>query len=191
MRDFVGPFPDLKRWVFRLLLLTFVGACASQPRELESVERLVSLVEQRLSLMDGVARSKWTSGAPIEDLPRERQIISAIGGEASAYGLERAFVEEFFRAQIEASKVIQRARFATWTASRQPPFAQPPDLQREIRPQLDALNPALLHALADAQAALRLPRTSSELSRRIERRREDGAAYAVALAPLRRASAQP
>ncbi len=84
--------------------------------------------------MDDVARNKWNSGAPIEDLPREREIIDALGKQAASYGLDAGIAREFFRAQIEASKIIQRTRFAEWRAAGQPKFESVRDLGKEIRP---------------------------------------------------------
>ena len=98
--------------------------------------------------MDDVARNKWNTGAPIEDLPREAEIIDGLGKQAAAYGLDSAMVRDFFRAQVEASKIMQRKRFSEWRARKQPPFKNPPDLRDKIRPALDALTPELMRALA-------------------------------------------
>ena len=105
--------------------------------------------------MDDVARNKWNSGAPIEDLPREREIIESLGRQAPEYGLDPVFARDFFRSQIEASKIIQRTRFAEWRVQNQPPFTIVPDLRDTIRPALDALTPELMKSLAAAMPVLR------------------------------------
>jgi chorismate mutase-like protein len=107
--------------------------------------------------MDDVARNKWNSGAAIEDLPREREIIDGLGRQAPGYGLDATIAKDFFRAQIEASKIIQNARFAEWRAQNHPPFANIPDLRDKIRPALDALTPQMMKALAAALPALKAP----------------------------------
>src|SRR3954469_4960719 len=141
-----------------LLILVFAGCVvpAATP-DTGNVDRLLMLIGQRLDYMNDVARNKWNSGAPIEDLPREREIIETLGQQAAGYGLDAATARDFFRAQIEASKIIQHTRFAEWRAANQPPFKSVPDLRDKIRPALDALTPRLMQALADAQPALQTP----------------------------------
>ena len=139
--------------VFFLLL----AGCAAPPPAVDNakIDRILVLIGQRLGYMDDVARNKWNSGAPIEDLPREREIIESLGRQAPAYGLDADIARDFFRAQIEASKIIQRTRFAEWRARSQPPFKNMPDLRDTIRPALDALTPELMKALADGLPVLR------------------------------------
>lgn len=145
---------------------------------------LLDLIARRLALADAVARSKWNSGAPVEDLPREQAIVDAIGREAPRYGLTPAFAMDFFRAQIEASKVAQRALLAQWRVEARPPFADAPDLQRDVRPQLDALTPQLLDALARALPALAGPAARARLGAFVA----GSAARAAAVAPLSRSA---
>jgi chorismate mutase len=51
---------------------------------------------------------------------------------------------------VEASKAVQHALHAEWTAKRQPPFAKVADLGTDIRPMLDRLTPAMMQALPEA-----------------------------------------
>lgn len=148
--------PARRRFIVVLGAL-LVGGCAAPPAapDTQKLDRLLALIGQRLGYMDDVARNKWNTGAAIEDLPREREIIDGLGRQAGGYGLDPAFVREFFRAQIEASKIIQRARFAEWKDRNQPPFRDPPDLRGKIRPALDALTPQLMRALAEAVPVLK------------------------------------
>jgi len=155
----------------------------------DPISNLLGLIEQRLTLADDVARSKWNSGAPVEDLAREKEIAHAIGAKAPAYGLEPALAGRFFRAQIEASKIVQNAWLTAWRAEQRPVFVNNPDLQRDIRPQLDRLTPALLAALAQAVPALRAPGGAARLQARaamLNRAETDGEALEAAIAPLRR-----
>jgi len=135
-------------------------------------------------------RRRWNSGTPIEDLPREREIIEAIGRETPVHGLDPEIARDFFRAQIEASKIIQNARFAEWRARNQPPFADIPDLRNQIRPALDALTPAMLRTLAEAMSALQTPRARAEVEVRatiiVTGAQADAPARATAVAPLKR-----
>jgi len=101
-----------------------------------------------------VARTKWNTKSPIEDPFREKQIIDGVATTATEYGLDPQVARTFFIAQLEASKVVQRALHAEWTAKRQPPFATVADLGRDIRPVLDRLTPAMMRALPEALPVL-------------------------------------
>ena len=161
-----------------LVLLSICGCAAINPHQI-ALDKLLTLIEQRLALADEVARSKWNSGAAVEDLARENEIVETIGRDAGKYGLDPAFARSFFRAQIEASKLAQNAHLAQWRAARQPPFADAPDLQRDIRPQLDRLTPLMLDALSRSLPALHAP----DAAMRLQARAGD-AAHAAALQPL-------
>ena len=154
---------------------------------------LRDLIGERLALMPDVARYKWNTRGPIEDLPREQQIIAGLKRQAEAMGIPARWAEDFFRAQIEAAKVIQRELFARWTAERAGPFPQAPDLATVTRPRLDALTPRLLRELAAAWPALSDPGQSSRVTREMESLAMDGvislAAARVALAPFGRTEA--
>ena len=177
-----------------LLLAALFTGCAAQPpaADVEKIDRVLHLIQERLGYMDDVARNKWNSGAPIEDLPREREIIAVIGQRAAGYGLDAKIAQDFFRAQIEASKVIQNARFREWRAQSQPPFRHLPDLRDEIRPALDALTPAMMSALAAALPALRAPGVPAVIDARAAAIATTMPAAAPALetavAPLKRVS---
>ena len=151
---------DSLRYIAAALFFLLLAGCATQPPaapDVGKIDRVLVLVAERLSYMDDVARNKWNSGAPIEDLPREREIIDGLGRQAADYGLDAGTARDFFRAQIEASKTIQRARFAQWRAQNQPPFKNPRDLRDTIRPALDALTPELMKSLAAAVPVLQSP----------------------------------
>ena len=109
---------------------------------------LPGLIEERLSLMTDVARTKWNNGSAIEDPVREQQLLADVGGKAQALGLSADWAQHFFRLQIEAAKEIQYCLFAQWTAAGQKPFQEVQDLRTTIRPQLDRLTVHLLQELA-------------------------------------------
>ncbi|MFC5475610.1 gamma subclass chorismate mutase AroQ [Paraherbaspirillum soli] len=122
-----------------------------------NLEPLRRLMDERLSLMPDVARYKWNTKSAIDDLPREQKIIDGLTAKALALGVPAAWAEQFFRAQIEAAKVIQREHFARWEKAGMGSFADVPDLGAEIRPRLDALTSQLLRELAVAWPALADP----------------------------------
>ena len=169
--------------------LLLAGCAAPQPADdSDRIDRVLRLIGERLGYMDDVARSKWVSGAPIEDLPREREIVDAIGRQAAGYGLEPAIAMDFMRAQIEASKIIQRTRFDEWRARGQLPFTDVSDLRGQIRPALDALTPQMLRALAAAMPALRAPGAAALVGARaavpVTGAPADAPAWQTAVAPL-------
>lgn len=125
---------------------------------------LLALMDERLKLMPDVARHKWNKQAAIEDLPREQLIIAALGRQAGQAGVPAAWAEGFFRAQIDAAKTEQRRLFARWRQEGAGRFEGVPDLERDVRPRLDALTPKLLAALTASWAALGDPARRAEVA---------------------------
>lgn len=171
-------------------LLLLAGCATKTARAVDSAagDRLLRLVAARLDVAPAVARSKWNSHAAIEDPVREAQVVANVAAQAADYGLSGQLAESFFRAQIEASKIVQRALHAEWTARRQGRFSTVADLDRDIRPVLDRLTPELLRALAAAAADLSDPagrrwfeRHSRSIVTPVPGRRD---AVRMALAPL-------
>jgi chorismate mutase-like protein len=118
------------------------------------LEPLRQAIDQRLLLARDVARAKWNAKAAIEDLPREEQVIAAAVRQGAALGLQEAWIRSVFRAQIEASKTVQRELYRRWQAEDAGRFDDAPDLANTIRPELDRLTTQLLRAMADNQALL-------------------------------------
>jgi chorismate mutase len=109
---------------------------------------LIALVSQRLALAEPVARWKWANHEPITDEPREAALLKQVEQRARAAEVDPEFAQQFFRDQIDASKDVQNALFASWRAVRAAPEGTPPDLARDTRPKLDQLTRSLLSALA-------------------------------------------
>lgn len=141
------------------------------------LERLRQLIDARLLLARDVARAKWNTKGPIEDLPREQRIIEGLGQRAAVLGLPSSWAESFFRAQIEASKTVQRELFAQWHETKAGRFEGTPDLAKDIRPALDALTPRLLSALAENAKVLQDPAHRADVARAL------GSLDAAALSP--------
>nr|WP_322399782.1 gamma subclass chorismate mutase AroQ [Massilia sp. Gc5] len=118
------------------------------------LEPLRQAIDQRLLLARDVARAKWNVKAAIEDLPREEQVIAAAVRQGRALGLPEAWIRSVFRAQIEASKTVQRELYRRWQAGDAGRFDDAPDLAHTIRPELDRLTAQLLRSMADNEALL-------------------------------------
>ena len=164
------------------------------PRRLErwlafpwGLEPLREAIDQRLLLAQDVARAKWNAKAAIEDLPREEQVIAAAVRQGQALGLPDAWVRTVFRAQIEASKTVQRALYRRWQAEDAGRFDDAPDLAKTIRPELDRLTAQLLRAMADNQAVLHDGDRKADVAvamQPLQARAFDPAAAGQALAPF-------
>ncbi|MYM31964.1 gamma subclass chorismate mutase AroQ [Duganella sp. CY15W] len=146
-----------------------------------ALEPLRQAIDERLLLAEAVARAKWNIQAPIEDLPREAQVIAAAVQQGRTLGLPDAWVAAVFKAQIEASKTVQRELYAKWKAQQAGHFDDAPDLAKTIRPQLDRITTQLLRAMADNQAKLK---DTARLIRPLEAAAISPAAAAQALTPL-------
>jgi chorismate mutase len=68
--------------------------------------------------------------------------------EGKTEGLDPAVVSRFFRAQIEANKVVQSSLLSTWHRVGKAPDHQTKDLATTIRPQLDEIQKQLIEELA-------------------------------------------
>ncbi|MDD5274547.1 MAG: gamma subclass chorismate mutase AroQ [Methylovulum sp.] len=133
-------------------------SCSTQP-----VGRILSLMDYRLKLATDVARYKWNTQGKIEDLAREQAIIASLGQQAVQQGLPVTWAERFFRAQIDASKQIQKALFSHWRQIQSGQFDNVPDLPTVTRPKLDTLTMQLINALADAWPQLQNPACKSKI----------------------------
>ena len=153
------------------------------------VESLRALIDARLLLAPDVAQFKWNHHVPIEDLPREAQVIAALGHRASDLGVPQAWAEAFFRAQIEASKTAQNELFQGWDVFRHGQFPDAPDLATVTRPKLDKLTDQLLRALAENWPVLSDPKRRDDVLRAMHPMQADEIstkAVAQAIAPLSR-----
>jgi chorismate mutase len=115
-----------------------------------AIDQLQPLVEtsvRRLDIAEQVAFAKWDSKAKVEDAPREAQVIQGAVKEGESAGLDRTFVANFFRAQIEANKVVQYALLADWYRAGGAPAHGSANLTTGIRPKLDRLQTELVGEL--------------------------------------------
>ncbi|NYE60834.1 chorismate mutase-like protein [Duganella sp. 1224] len=198
-----APFRPLAQLLLSLLLLTplapaLAGSAHPQgdsgatsdrsgPDLQKSLEPLRQAIDQRLLLAEAVARAKWNVQGNIEDLPREALVIQAAVRQGGAMGLPAAWIESVFRAQIEASKTVQRELFAKWQTQQAGHFADAPDLANTIRPALDRITTQILRSMADNQAIVTDPARQTDIARAMQPLQAatlSPAAAAQALAPF-------
>ena len=143
------------RWTLAIMLastITATGAGHSQ-NAVGQLQPLVETSARRLVIAKQVALAKWDSGAAVEDAPRETKVITDAVKDGEAMGLQAASIENFFRAQIEANKLVQYSLLADWRRSGKAPAHTPINLVATIRPQLDQVQTALIEELKDTAAA--------------------------------------
>jgi chorismate mutase len=133
--------------VVAALLSATATASASASASGTSLWRLTDLAAQRVRIADQVAAAKYGTPSPIDDPVREQQIYDSVAARAPGLGLDPADAVRFFRAQIEANKLVQRGLYARWDAHPAQAPTTRPDLG-QIRPVIDGLNTGLLTELA-------------------------------------------
>jgi chorismate mutase len=162
--------------------LALLAAMVPPARAGEPVAELRELMAARLALMADVARSKWSTGSPIDDPPREAALLAAGAAAAAAQQLEPVAVEALLRAQIEAAKLVQHRWFDVWTEATPAPFPDAAGLLAARRPEIARLSAALVPAWAAARAELADCAARARLSRPPPQLADDAQAWAVATA---------
>ena len=121
----------------------------------DAINKLQPLVEtsaRRLAIAEQVALAKWDNGTPVEDTSREEHIIVVATKAGQSRGLDPASVSNFFRAQIEANKLVQYSLLAEWRRFGKAPDHMPVGLASTIRPELDDVDQALIAELEESTA---------------------------------------
>jgi chorismate mutase len=124
----------------------------------DQLQGLVEASASRLDIAEQVALAKWDVHGAVEDTLREAQVIAGAVTDGASRGLERTAVASFFRAQIEANKLVQYALLAQWHRNGGAPDHASVNLATSIRPRLDQLQLTLVSELANT-AALRASET--------------------------------
>ncbi|WP_260315442.1 chorismate mutase [Silvibacterium bohemicum] len=136
-----------------VLFATLIWGMKTASAATDSIRSLVQTSAQRLQIAEKVALAKWYSGASVEDASREVEVIQKAVKDGTNAGLESAQVERFFKAQIEANKLIQYSLLAEWQRQGQAPEQAGANLVKEIRPQLDEIEKQLIEELKQSAAA--------------------------------------
>lgn len=132
-----------------LALFSHMAHAAEPPASSEALHPLLTTLNERLNIGDLVALTKWDSGKPIQDSPREAQVIANARTLATEYQLDPEDVAQLIAAQMEANKLVQYGLLAQWQAAGVAPDTPRPDLAGQIRPRLDELQTRLLRQYAD------------------------------------------
>jgi chorismate mutase len=147
---------------------TTLGAQAAHADDTRHLLRpLVESSARRLAIGDQVALSKWDSGTSVEDPARESAVISNAVAEGQQANLAAADVTRFFKAQIEANKLVQYELLARWRRAGYAPPHAPVDLKGTIRPELDRLQTTMIAELAAADSVLDSQECAKEVARAV------------------------
>lgn len=122
-----------------------------------AVSRILDVADQRLALMPGVAATKWQTHSPIAAPERERVVITHSGELAQPLGLSPESVERVFEIQVRLAREWEESLTQQWQAKGFNYTGPIPDLNKELRPQLDTITTEMLRALYLAAPALRQP----------------------------------
>lgn len=167
------------RRVLAGLLLGVVGtspmACSGQPSPassapaasaaptapLDPLRGLVEVAVRRIVLGDQVSAAKFGTPAPIDDPPREQQVLAQVGSSAGRVGVDPGEAARFFGDQIAASKVVQRGLYQRWTDHPDQAPTSRPDLRSQVRPELDTITTQLIDGLRDSTEQRHAPGCAS------------------------------
>jgi chorismate mutase-like protein len=108
---------------------------------------------QRLTLSREVAWIKYGANLPVRDAKREAAVLDSMASLAHARGMDVSVVRSFFAAQIDASCAEQESLIRKWKAGAPLPAGRPRELQGAVRRDIDAVNVAMLDALAGIHSA--------------------------------------
>lgn len=131
-------------------LLSAMGTAHSQAA-IERLQPLVEISTRRLAIAEQVALAKWDTHSAVEDTSREAEVITSAVKDGELRGLDPAFVSNFFRAQIEANKLVQYSLLADWHRVGRAPAHRPINLATAVRPELDKLQMELIGELAETR----------------------------------------
>uniref|UniRef100_A0A8D8V606 chorismate mutase n=1 Tax=Cacopsylla melanoneura TaxID=428564 RepID=A0A8D8V606_9HEMI len=113
---------------------------------ISALQVLVALSKERLKLASLVAENKAQMCKAVEDPEREKEILQVIVKTAQdQYGLEPAFVEPFFKAQMEANKLLQYG--ILMDANKKNKRPSPIINLNQVRVKVDELNHEILKNL--------------------------------------------
>jgi chorismate mutase len=139
------------------------GAHAAHADPTDPLYRLVDAAAQRLLTADPVAALKWTKGGPITDTERANEVLNDVGSDATAHGIDPAYVRASFANQIDATEAVEYTRFGQWKFDPTLAPVAAPDLS-ESRKAIDGFNKVMVDEIALHWDALHDPNCSTALA---------------------------
>lgn len=132
--------------ILTVVLCAFIFSSAVQGSESAPALSLFQAIDERLGYMEDVALFKARNRISVEDIEREKIVLSDAKKLAASRGLDPNSMERFFITQIGAAKAIQY-RYRAELLTRDMP-TRSVDLQSDIRPALDSLGSKIVMLFA-------------------------------------------
>lgn len=149
-----------------------------------ALDHLLSKMNERLVLMEAVAKTKYRRGLPASDTVREESMLRALEAQAQETSLKPTTVRWFFAAQIEAAKLVQENHFRRWKAEGGPDAGHEEDIFK-LRKQIDQLNEELIAGLVEFRKHLTTRKRIEDRARELIRGEGiDDAVRSTAIRPL-------
>jgi chorismate mutase len=166
-------------------MISRIGTASAQGA-IERLQPLVEISARRLALAEQVALAKWDSQAAVEDPHREAQVVMSAVKDGELKGLDGKFVADFFKAQIEANKLVQYSLLAEWHRAGSAPAHRRINLDTAIRPELDKLQLELIAELAEIRNIQASPACPTSVAKAVGKyllahKRDAGTLQAIAL----------
>ena len=139
-------YNEIRRSIFLMAFLMICLPSSADAAE-HSQDVLFRVINERLSHMEAVALFKAANQLAIEDLDREKIVLSNSQLAAANAGLNQAYVTDFFQAQIDVAKIIQYRHRAKWLT--EPVELISLDLNEVVRPLLTELGDQIILLIAD------------------------------------------
>src|SRR6516164_5503023 len=156
-----------QKMVFLVMLSIYAATSAYAQVESEHLQELVELSARRLVIAKQVALAKWDNGMPVEDASREDDLIGNATKAGQSRGLDPTSVSNFFRAQIEANKLVQYSLLAEWRREGRAPDHTPVNLASTIRAELDEVDKALIAELEKSAATRASPSCRTDIAKAV------------------------
>ena len=124
-------------------LIIFMGYLIESNAEPKPNYRPIEIIIlARLNLMPEVAKIKWNKKLPVEDLERERTLIRNLIEDVPKQ--HQSHMKKTIRAQIRASKLIQKELFELWSSEGYEYFEKTRNLENDLRPKITSLTNELI-----------------------------------------------
>jgi chorismate mutase len=158
---------SMKTLAFIAALTICVQGSAQSQNATDQLQPLMETSAHRLVIAEQVALAKWDSGTAVEDASREAQVIASAVTAGESKGLDPAVVSDFFRAQIEANKLVQYSLLAEWRRLGRAPDHKPVNLAGTIRRELDQLGTELIAKLTETAALRASPSCQTDIAKAV------------------------